>query len=139
MNKSVTIRIRAAEMEEEFIRILLKLGFREDKAFVCAKVFTNNSLEGILSHGVNRFPRFVNYITKGHIDINAEPELVHSAGAVEQWNGNLGPGILNAIKCTERVMELARNSGIGCVALGNTNHWMRGGTYGWQAAKKGFV
>ena len=36
-------------------------------------------------------------------------------------------------------MELARNSGIGCVAMSNTNHWMRGGTYGWQAAKAGFV
>ena len=25
------------------------------------------------------------------------------------------------------------------VTLANTNHWMRGGTYGWQAAKNGFV
>jgi 3-dehydro-L-gulonate 2-dehydrogenase len=25
------------------------------------------------------------------------------------------------------------------VALANTNHWMRGGTYGWQAAKAGYV
>jgi 3-dehydro-L-gulonate 2-dehydrogenase len=25
------------------------------------------------------------------------------------------------------------------VALANTNHWMRGGTYGWQAVRKGFV
>jgi len=29
--------------------------------------------------------------------------------------------------------------GIGCVALGNTNHWMRGGTYGWQAADAGAI
>ena len=36
-------------------------------------------------------------------------------------------------------MEIATKNGIGCVAIGNTNHWMRGGTYGWQAAKKGFV
>jgi 3-dehydro-L-gulonate 2-dehydrogenase len=28
---------------------------------------------------------------------------------------------------------------MGCVALANTNHWMRGGTYGWRAARKGFV
>jgi len=25
------------------------------------------------------------------------------------------------------------------VALGNTNHWMRGGTYGWQAAEAGLI
>ena len=36
-------------------------------------------------------------------------------------------------------MQLAQQHGIGCVALANTNHWMRGGTYGWQAAKAGFV
>ncbi|HEY3388660.1 MAG TPA: 3-dehydro-L-gulonate 2-dehydrogenase, partial [Prolixibacteraceae bacterium] len=139
MEDSRTIRIPAMQMEEEFIRILLKQGFREDKARSCASVFTGNSVDGVLSHGVNRFSRFVKYVSNGLIDVDAEPELVHSAGAVEQWNGKLGPGPLNAFKCTERAMELARNSGIGCVALSNTNHWMRGGTYGWKAAKAGFV
>ena len=80
-----TIRISAHQMEAEFTGILLKYGFREDKARICASVFTNNSLEGILSHGVNRFTRFVKYIINGLIDANAVPELVHSAGAVEQW------------------------------------------------------
>src|ERR1035437_10196348 len=28
---------------------------------------------------------------------------------------------------------------MGCVALANTNHWMRGGTYGWQAAEAGAI
>ena len=46
---------------------------------------------------------------------------------------------VNALKCTERAMELAVSNGIGCVALSNTNHWMRGGTYGWKAAKAGFL
>jgi len=126
-------------MEAEFLRILLKLGFQEEKAKTCASVFTNNSIEGVSSHGVNRFPRFVNYILNDLIDIDAEPERIHSAGAIEQWDGKSGPGPLNAIKCTERAMELAQTSGIGCVALANTNHWMRGGTYGWQAARAGFV
>ena len=34
-------------------------------------------------------------------------------------------------------MEIAREHGIGVVALRNANHWMRGGTYGQQAAEKG--
>jgi 3-dehydro-L-gulonate 2-dehydrogenase len=34
-------------------------------------------------------------------------------------------------------MALAREHGVGCVALRNTNHWMRGGSYGWQAAAAG--
>jgi 3-dehydro-L-gulonate 2-dehydrogenase len=39
----------------------------------------------------------------------------------------------------ERAIELGRAHGIGCVALGNTNHWMRAGTYGWQAAEAGMI
>jgi 3-dehydro-L-gulonate 2-dehydrogenase len=34
----------------------------------------------------------------------------------------------------DRAIALSRKQGIGCVALANTNHWMRGGSYGWQAA-----
>jgi 3-dehydro-L-gulonate 2-dehydrogenase len=98
-----------------------------------------NSLEGIYSHGVYRFPRFVEYIKKGYIRAGAEPVKVHNAGVLEQWDGKLAPGPLNAAFCTDRAMEIASENGMGCVALANTNHWMRGGTYGWQAARKGFV
>jgi 3-dehydro-L-gulonate 2-dehydrogenase len=127
------------QMKSEFIRILTNSGFTGPKADKCAGIFTLNSLEGVYSHGVNRFPRFVEYLRKGYIIPDAEPSPVSRAGALEQWNGNLGPGPLNAISATERAMELAAQNGIGLVAMGNTNHWMRGGTYGWMAARKGFV
>ena len=39
----------------------------------------------------------------------------------------------------DRACELARANGAGIVALGNNNHWMRGGTYGWQAADQGCI
>jgi 3-dehydro-L-gulonate 2-dehydrogenase len=131
--------ISPEQMKSDFTRILEKFGFSISRADQCAEIFTLNSLEGVYSHGVNRFPRFVEYLRKGYIIPNAEPSPVSSAGALEQWNGNLGPGPLNALFSAERAMQIAMNSGIGLVALGNTNHWMRGGTYGWMAARKGFV
>jgi len=126
-------------MKSEFVRILTNLGFPDNKAVQCAEIFTLNSLEGVYSHGVNRFPRFVEYVRKGYIKPDAVPSLVHSAGALEQWDGNLGPGPLNAVVATEKAMELASGNGIGLIALKNTNHWMRGGMYGWMAARRGFV
>jgi 3-dehydro-L-gulonate 2-dehydrogenase len=134
-----TIRISFEEMKSEFKRILINNNLSEEKSGKCAEVFAMNSLEGVYSHGVYRFPRFVDYLQKGYVKPDAESELLHSAGALEQWNGNLGPGILNAEFCSKRAMELATKNGIGCVSLANTNHWMRGGTYGWQMAKRGFV
>src|SRR5688572_27530995 len=119
------------DMEKTITSILLKNGFTEEKAKQCASIFTHNSADGVYTHGVYRFPRFIEYISKGVVHPGAEPTLVHSAGALEQWNGNLGPGPLNAIHATNTAMKIAQQHGIGCVALANTNHWMRGGSYGW--------
>jgi 3-dehydro-L-gulonate 2-dehydrogenase len=133
------ITVKPREMQDLFSGILRKAGFTEEKAIACASIFTNNSIDGIFTHGVNRFPRFVQYVKDGFIKPDAEPTLQNKSGGLEQWNGNLGPGPLNAVYATETAMNLAKQHGIGCVALSNTNHWMRGGTYGWHAAKAGFV
>ncbi len=127
------------EMDTLFREILLKYGFEKEKAQQCSRIFMENSLDGVYTHGVNRFSRFIQYIKKGYIDIKAHPECKSKTGSIEQWDGRLAPGPLNALHCTDRAMELAKDNGIGCVALSNTNHWMRGGTYGWKAAKAGFV
>lgn len=133
------ISIPAKEMQECFTAILLKEGFTQDRALQCSVNFTSNSVDGIYTHGVNRFLKFIQYVKKGFVKADAMPSLENRCGGLEQWNGNLGPGILNAMHATEIVMRLAKQNGIGCVALRNTNHWMRGGTYGWQAAKAGYV
>ncbi|MEO6733463.1 MAG: 3-dehydro-L-gulonate 2-dehydrogenase [Ferruginibacter sp.] len=133
------IMISSQQMQERFAAILSKEGFTKERANECAAIFTANSVDGIYTHGVNRFPRFVQYVKDGFVKPHAIPTLKNKFGGIEQWDGNLGPGTLNAVHATETVMDLARQYGIGCVALANTNHWMRGGTYGWQAAKAGYV
>jgi len=138
-DKSQFVHIQKQEMVDTFLRILLKKGFTASKASRCAEVFAVNSLEGIYTHGVNRFPRFVSYIDKGYVKVDQEPTRSGGFGALEQWDGNLGPGPLNALAATDRAIQIAETAGIGCVALANTNHWMRGGYYGWHAARKGFV
>ncbi len=60
-------------------------------------------------------------------------------GYTHGLNRHLGPGLSNAAACLDRAIALASAHGIGCVALRNTNHWMRGGTYGWQAAEAGCI
>lgn len=132
-------RVLRHEMLETFTHILLKYNVPADKASACAEIFTTNSLEGIYTHGVNRFARFVSYIDKGYVKIEEKPTYVNGFGAMEQWDGKLGAGPTNALVATDRAMEIAQTHGMGCVALANTNHWMRGGYYGAYAARKGFV
>lgn len=126
-------------LHNEFKRVLIQNGFTESKAENCARIFAENTLDGVNSHGINRFPRFIEYIRKGFINVDASPVLTHSAGTLEQYDGQLGPGPLNALYCSDRAMKLAVEHGMGCVAISNTNHWMRGGTYGWHTARKGYA
>ena len=114
-------------------------GFSGKHAEDAATVFANNSLDGVYSHGVNRFPRVVEYLDKGEIDSGAIASCESSMGAIERWNGHRGFGPLNAKLAMDRAVELAKEYGVGVVALGNNNHWMRGGSYGWQAADRGCI
>lgn len=133
------ILIPFQDLKDHLQVILEKYGFTKEKAGKLAEVFSQSSLDGVYSHGVNRFGRFIDTIRKGYVKTDQEPSRVSSYGIMEQWNGNGGAGILNAMAMMERATDIAGKSGIGCVGLRNTNHWMRGGTYGWQAAERGMI
>jgi len=129
-----SLRISAEKMHNVLYTLFVKYKFTEEKAKLLANVFTESTLVGVSSHGINRVPLFIEYVENGLIKIDAEAEKVEDFGSIERWDGNFGPGIINATKCTNRAIELAKHHGMGMVALRNTNHWMRGGTYGKQAA-----
>ena len=133
------MRISFEEMKSEFKRVLVKKGLSDVMADEAAQMFTETSCDGVYSHGINRFPRVISYIDKGYIDVKAVPTKIDGMGAFERWDGNLGMGNLNAKACMNRAIELAKEYTIGCVAIKNTNHWMRGGSYGWQAADAGCI
>jgi 3-dehydro-L-gulonate 2-dehydrogenase len=117
----------------------LNAGMPDEKAETCARVHTESSRDGVYSHGLNRVERFVEYLHKGWVDGNAEPTLQSNLGSMEIYNGNMGPGILNALFAMNRATEIANSNGLGLVSMNNTTHWMRGGAYGWLAADKGYI
>src|SRR5215472_7523730 len=133
------IRLPIQEVQEVLREVLEKLGFSRNRADLCARLFAESSRDGVYSHGLGRFPRFVGGIRNGLVNVHATPELVAACSPLERWNGHSGVGNLNAWQSMERAITLARKHGTGCVALAHTNHWMRGGTYGWQAAEAGVI
>ncbi len=86
------MRVKYEDLLEKFQRILESRGFSGKHAKDAATVFANNSLDGVYSHGVNRFPRVVEYLDKGEIDSAAIATCESSMGAIERWNGHRGFG-----------------------------------------------
>ena len=131
------LRIPYDDLYTALHRAMLRLGLKGDRAADCARLFAETTRDGVYTHGLNRFPRFAESIANGSVDVNAEPSKIAGFGAIERWDGHHGVGNLNARDSMERAIFLAKQHGIGGVALANTNHWMRGGSYGWQAAEQG--
>ena len=99
-------RVAYEEMVAQFTRVLGKHGFTPADAKDAAVIFAQNSLSGVYSHGLNRFPRVVSYLEKGEIDPLARAECISRMGSMERWDGHRGFGPLNA----QRAM---RHRGIG--------------------------
>ena len=131
------LRVPYPDLYASLLRATEHLGLHGERAALCARLFAETTRDGVYTHGLNRFPRFAEMVANGCIDVNAEPSRTGGAAALERWDGHLGPGNLNAHAAMERAIALARQYGLGGVALANTNHWMRGGSYGWFAAEAG--
>lgn len=131
------VRVSYDDLYNALLRGVEHLGLRGDRACLCARLFADTTRDGVYTHGLNRFPRFAEMVANGCVQVNAEPVRTGGAAALERWDGHLGPGNLNAYAAMQRAIALARQYGLGGVALANTNHWMRGGSYGWQAAEAG--
>ncbi|ADO46441.1 3-dehydro-L-gulonate 2-dehydrogenase [[Enterobacter] lignolyticus] len=127
------------ELKAEFERVLLKRRVAAETAEACADMFARTTESGVYSHGVNRFPRFIQQLDNGDIIPDAQPTRITSLGAIEQWDAQRAIGNLTAKAMMDRAISLAADHGIGLVALRNANHWMRGGSYGWQAAEQGYI
>ncbi len=112
----------------------------EDTARRFASIFADNSADGIASHGLNRFARYMADMASGICNPKVlEAEKVSGLGGFEVWDAHFGVGPLIAEQMGKRVMTLAGEHGIGCIALRNNSHWLRAGRYALQMAQAGYV
>ncbi|MGN0775734.1 MAG: 3-dehydro-L-gulonate 2-dehydrogenase [Candidatus Ventricola sp.] len=105
-----------------------------------AEIFAGNSLDGVYSHGMNRYPRYLADMESGLCDAKVtQAEHVSGLGGLEVWDAHFGVGPLIAQQMAERAIELAKTHGIACVALRNNSHWLRAGRYGLMMADAGMM
>lgn len=133
------MRLTYEQVTDTMQKKLTAYGTPDDQADLVSKQIARNSLEGVYTHGINRFPRLIYNIKAGIVKPGNTPKLMHSFQSMENYDGQLGLGIVNATFCMQRAMELAAKHGIGLVALRNTNHWFRAATYGYQACDAGYA
>ena len=133
------IYVQYEEAVERMARGLERfLNAQDAKRF--AEIFAGNSLDGVYSHGMNRYPRYLSDMESGLCDARVtQAERVSGLGGLEVWDAHFGVGPLIAQQMAERTIELAGTHGIACVALRNNSHWLRAGRYGLMMADAGMM
>jgi uncharacterized oxidoreductase len=127
------------KLREIIVRICVAAGASAVDAQIVADHLVEANLTGHDSHGVGMIPHYIRGILAGVLDPKAHAKIEDRGGAVLAVDGNKGFGQVVAREGIDAGIERARATGVALVALRNAAHIGRIGSYGEQAAAKGFV
>jgi len=122
--------ILTAEKEKSLIiKILTNLGLSEDDSKIVAEATLDADLKGFTSHGIGRFPQYINGIESGNIQIDGKIEIEKETEAMALIKGNNLFGQVVAYKSMMIAIEKAKKVGIAAVGTHSANHFGVTGYY----------
>ena len=92
------MKIPYEQMQDVLYILFLNYKFTDEKARLLVNVFTENTLSGVNSHGINRVPLFISYLEKGLVNVEGETEKVETFGSIKRWDRNFGLVTMSILK-----------------------------------------
>jgi LDH2 family malate/lactate/ureidoglycolate dehydrogenase len=127
------------DTQEYVSGLLAHLGLSTEDATICASDLVQTNLWGIDSHGLLRLPVYSKRLQNGAINNTPDIRRLGGRSSMEVWDGDGGIGFIVGHRATGRAIELAREHGVGFVAVRNSNHFGAAGLYIKQAADAGMI
>jgi len=116
-----------------------RLGVPAQDARAVTDVLIDANLHGVPSHGFQRVPIYMRRVNAGLAGGTERLSVVSQSGALCRMDAHYALGPAASVKAVDRSLELAREFGIGLVAIGRTTHFGRAGYYARRAAHAGLV
>jgi L-2-hydroxycarboxylate dehydrogenase (NAD+) len=119
--------------------VMMELGVPENAASHVADNLVTSNLRGIDSHGVGRLKRYVSGIREGYIVPDSEPETIAENSVLAKVDGKHGLGQNIGVYSMNLAIEKAKDSGVGVVAVFNSNHFGFAGYYAMMALEEDLI
>jgi LDH2 family malate/lactate/ureidoglycolate dehydrogenase len=119
--------------------VFTRVGFTPEGAEAQADVLVWANLRGVDSHGVLRIPWYVQLVDKGQMKPKPNIQIQKETPAALLIDADFAPGPVVTVLAMRRVMEKARQVGIGWAIIRNTMHQGAMGYYSLMAAKEGMA
>ena len=113
-----------AELQATMRDILVREGMEPARAEHCAQLFADSSRDGVPSHGLNRFGRFVAMIRNRMVNVQARPVCTRGSGAAAKGTAILLAVPRSALPSTGRLtaeVAIAMRPGDTFVSLGTAS------------------
>lgn len=133
------IRVAWDALKQFSRQVFLKVGFTPEGAEAQADVLIWANLRGVDSHGVLRIPWYVQLVDKGQMKPRPNIQIQKETPAALLIEADFSPGPLVTVMAMRRVMDKARQVGIGWALIRNTMHQGAMGYYALMAAKEGMA
>jgi LDH2 family malate/lactate/ureidoglycolate dehydrogenase len=117
------IKARAEELEAFSRNLLVKIGLGQIDAQIVADSLVKANLRGVDSHGVMRLPIYVKRMRMGLIATVPKMELRRTAPSTAILDGGNGPGQVVTLRAIEEAIKIAKETGMGSIAIRNSNHF----------------
>jgi uncharacterized oxidoreductase len=131
--------IQAEKLQAAIAQMLRAAGTEQATADVVAADLLEANLQGHDSHGVQLAPRYVLNVLAGKLAPNAVARVMRQDGAIVVVDGGMGFGQVVGRQAMEMAIGVARDAGVGLLALRNTHHLGRIGAYGDHAVAAGML
>ena len=118
---------------------MMKVGTEAHRAEQIAENLFQADYRGHFSHGLNRLAMYIQDIEKGFTNPNADPETLKKAGSTAWVEGNNGLGVIAGTYAMELAIQMAKETGIGWVAVKGSNHFGICQYYTDMALEKGLI
>lgn len=128
-------RVAWAPLKEFTKEIFVRLGMPQEDAETEAKVLIWANLRGVDSHGVQLIPRYVEAIDLGYMKVKPNIKIEKETPATMLIDADYALGPVVTVFAMNRVMEKAKEVGIGWAFIRNTNHQGAMGYYPQIAAE----
>jgi LDH2 family malate/lactate/ureidoglycolate dehydrogenase len=122
-------------LKEFCLDVFAKYGFQKTECEIIADVLLRADLFGIESHGIQRLIRYHNEICGGVVNIGAKPATVSETKISAIIDADKAMGQLISHKAMSMAVEKAKDTGVGMVAVRNSNHYGIAGYYALMAAE----
>lgn len=119
--------------------VLRSFGCNAEEASIVAKHLVEANLTGHDSHGIGVLPMYGDHVRAGHLKPNQTPELMPPTGAVSVVDARQGFGHRMAILALDHAMKTLPEHKVAVLAMRNSGHVSRLGTYSEYCAAHGYV